>query len=400
MHQARELLRDKSHPLVSVIVPVYNVVSYLEECLDSIVDQTYVNLEIILVDDGSEDGSAGICDTYADKDRRIRVLHQENLGVVSARQNGVRHATGYYLCFVDADDRIDSGMIDFFINNIGQCDLITSACFYENAFGTYEIWKDALEPGIYENEKQMRYLIDNMILYQNRPDVGLQPYLVIKMYRTGLVKNVIEEVDPNISYSEDRDLLYRCILRARSVRITHESFYYYRFRADSAMRRINKNFLHDLNCLYLSLEKAFAKHRQKESLMRQLQMFITTRLYSAAKYMGFFPGMGIEGYVFPFSDLDRGCRIVLYGAGKVGQAYYRQIFRQKLLKMVLWVDMDWKKYEKQSLPVSSPEFLGKCDYTYLVIAVKRKEAADEIRAMLMEQGILEEKILWRVPAVI
>lgn len=387
-------------PLVSVVVPVYNVVSYLEECLDSLIGQTYEQLEIILVDDGSRDGSDRICDIYVEKDCRIRVLHQKNCGVVVARQNGVRRATGDYLCFVDADDRVDSGMIDFFIKNIGKCDLITSACFYENASGTYEIWKDALEPGIYGNKKKIQYLIDNMILYQNRPDVGLQPYLVIKMYRTGLVKDAIKEVDSNISYSEDRDLLYRCVLRAESVRITHESFYYYRFRSDSAMHRVNKNFLHDLNRLYLSLEKAFEEHPQKESLMCQLQMFITLRLYSAAKFMGFFPDTGIEGYVFPFSELEKGSRIVLYGAGKVGQAYYRQIFRQKLLKMVLWVDKDWKKYEKQSLPVSSPEILEGYDYHYLIIAVKSKEAADEIRRMLMEQGILEEKVLWRVPAVI
>lgn len=399
MGKVKEVRMEENDPLVSVIVPVYNVAAYLEECLISIIDQTYKSLEIILVDDGSEDGSGGICDVYAGRDSRIKVLHQENRGVVMARRSGVGQAAGDYICFIDADDRIDSSMIAFFMENIGECDLITSACFHENAFGTYEIWRDALEPGIYKEER-LKYLIDNMILYHNLPEVGLQPYIVIKMYRAELAKSVIAKVEPNISYSEDRDFLYQCVLNAKAVRITHDCFYYYRYREDSAMHKVNKNFLHDLNRLYLSLERAFEVHEQKESLMRQLQKFITMRLYSTAKFMDFFPGIGLEGYVFPFSDIENGSRVVLYGAGNVGQAYYWQICRQKLLKIILWVDKDWKKYEKQSIQVSSPEILGEYDYAYLIIAVKGKELADEIRISLIQQGVSKEKILWRVPAVI
>ncbi len=392
--------RDKETlPLVSVIVPVYNVKLYLEECLDSIIAQTYKNLEILLVDDGSGDGSAEICDMYADKDFRIKVYHQENCGVVTARRSGVRQAAGRYVCFIDADDKIESGMIAFLVENIETCDLITSACFHETASGTYEIWKDALEPGIYKEER-LRYLIDNMILCHNLPEVGLQPYMVLKMYRAELAKEIIEKVNVHISYSEDRDFLYQCVLKAESVRITHACFYYYRYRADSAMNKVNKNFLHDLNGLYLSLERAFANHEQKESLLRQLQNFVVMRLYSTARFMGFFPEIGMGGYVFPFSDMESGSSVILYGAGKVGRAYYWQIWRQKLIKIVLWVDKDWKKYENQSVPVHSPELIGTYEYTYLVIAVKEKELADEIRRSLIKQGVPGEKILWRVPAMI
>lgn len=399
MRKANESPTERNFPLVSVIVPVYNVAPYLEECLDSIIAQTYKNLEIILVDDGSVDGSAGICDVYASRDFRIKVLHQENCGVVMARKKGVGQATGNYICFIDADDRIDCGMIAFFIENIGDCDVVTSACFHENASGTYEIWKDALEAGIYRGER-LRYLIDNMILYHNLPEVGLQPYIVIKMYRAELAKAVSDKVDSDISYSEDRDFLYRCVLNAKAVRITQDCFYYYRYREDSAMHKVNKNFLSDLNRLYLSLERAFEIHEQKESLLRQLQTFIIMRLYSAAKFMGFSTDIGIEGYVFPFSDVENGSRVVLYGAGAVGRAYYWQICRQKFLKIVLWVDQDWKRYENQPIPVYSPEILGRYDYDYLIIAVKRKELADEIRTSLVKQGALKEKILWRAPAMI
>ena len=93
--------------LISVIVPVYNAEKYLRECLDSIVNQTYHNIEIILVDDGSTDASGAICDEYADKDIRIKVIHSANKGVTAARINAFETSSGDYITFVDADDFLD-----------------------------------------------------------------------------------------------------------------------------------------------------------------------------------------------------------------------------------------------------------------------------------------------------
>ena len=95
---------NMSHDLISIIIPVYNVEHYLAECLDSVLAQTYKNLEIILVDDGSIDGSGQICDNYAGKDSRIKVIHQTNAGVSAARNKGLKVAKGEYIGFVDADD--------------------------------------------------------------------------------------------------------------------------------------------------------------------------------------------------------------------------------------------------------------------------------------------------------
>lgn len=97
--------------LISVIVPVYNVENYLCKCVDSIINQTYNNLEIILVDDGSTDGSASICDEYVLKDSRVKVIHKENGGVSSARNIGIAEASGEYICFVDSDDWLE---LDYF----------------------------------------------------------------------------------------------------------------------------------------------------------------------------------------------------------------------------------------------------------------------------------------------
>ena len=101
-----------SEALISIIVPVYNTEKFIHKCLDSIAAQTYTNWEAILIDDGSPDSCGIICDEYAVKDKRFKVIHQENKGVVTARNNAIAKATGEYLAFVDSDDFIEPTMLE------------------------------------------------------------------------------------------------------------------------------------------------------------------------------------------------------------------------------------------------------------------------------------------------
>ena len=103
---------EQVNPLISVIIPVYNIEAYIADCVESIMNQTYQNLQIILVDDGSDDGSGAICNQYADLDQRIEVIHQPNKGLVSARKNGLKRAKGDYIGFVDGDDYIETEMYE------------------------------------------------------------------------------------------------------------------------------------------------------------------------------------------------------------------------------------------------------------------------------------------------
>ena len=109
--------------LISVIVPVYNTEKYIEKCVMSILNQTYKNLEIILIDDGSTDNSPQICDSLAEKDNRITVIHQPNGGVSSARNIGLDNTHGDYITFVDSDDYIEPNMIEFLSENIGDTNI-------------------------------------------------------------------------------------------------------------------------------------------------------------------------------------------------------------------------------------------------------------------------------------
>lgn len=390
----------ETNPLVSVVVPVYNAGAYFSDCLESIAGQTYENLEAILVDDGSTDGSSGMCDAFAKKDSRFRVIHQQNMGAASARTAGIVCASGKYICFVDADDKIDAEMIGFFIENIGECDLLTSGCACEDAPGVWNMRMDSFNEGVYNTKETLDYFISNMIIFEKRFEDGVLPFLVNKLYKTEIIKEVSQEINLSIVYAEDRDLLFRYILKISSVCVVHQNFYYYRYRSDSIMRMINKNFMSDLNNLYLSLEKAFAGHPKEKCLLYQLRLFILSRIYTIPLFMGFSANEWLTGYVFPFSELERESRIILYGAGSVGIRYYQQIHRQNQLCLVLWVDRNWKDYEAGSMPVSSPKLISGSKYDYIIIAVKRKELADEIRNELADMGVQEDQILWRPPAIL
>ena len=128
----------QNEPLISVIVPVYKVEQYLDRCVQSIVDQTYKNLEIILVDDGSPDNCPAMCDAWAEKDDRVQVIHKENGGVSSARNVGLDAVTGSYIAFVDADDWIESDMLEFLLHNIIEFKADISGCTFSKDFSGNE----------------------------------------------------------------------------------------------------------------------------------------------------------------------------------------------------------------------------------------------------------------------
>ncbi len=122
--------------LISIIVPVYQVESYLDDCIKSLINQTYTNIEILLIDDGSTDKSGQICDEYAQKDKRIKVIHQKNKGLSGARNTGLRQTNGEYIAFVDSDDVVAAEYIEVLYNILKEHDAQISICSYiksENA---------------------------------------------------------------------------------------------------------------------------------------------------------------------------------------------------------------------------------------------------------------------------
>ena len=146
-------------PLISFIVPIYNVERYLQKCVDSILAQSYSNIEVVLVDDGSTDESVAICDSYANRDKRVQVIHKENGGASSARNEGLSFAHGSYIAFIDSDDYVSPSMAEKLLDAISKTDSDLAMCnfAYTDELGNItESFSDDTKAGEYRPEELLR----------------------------------------------------------------------------------------------------------------------------------------------------------------------------------------------------------------------------------------------------
>ena len=202
--------------VVSIIVPVYKVEQYLDRCVQSIVDQTYKNLEIILVDDGSPDNCPAMCNAWADKDSRVRVLHKENGGVSSARNAGLDAATGSYITFVDADDWLEPVAMEILLEQAVStgADIVVGNYYFDYVDGRSaqaltaekQIWK--------QDEIVRAYVMDH-----------IRPEACNKLYTGASIGNL--RFDPSIGYGEDLLFNYYALSKARVVAQTNVCCYHY-----------------------------------------------------------------------------------------------------------------------------------------------------------------------------
>lgn len=205
-------------PLISIIVPVYNVESYLSRCLDSILVQTLTNFEIIAVDDGSPDNCGKILDEYSHKDKRIKVIHKENGGVSSARNVGLDAATGEYIGFVDPDDYIEYDMYEFLYNEAKSGDFDIVQCNYaqvdrdENV--TYRL--DHIESREYTDANALVCAFFNN---------DIRSCAWNKLFRHEVVEGV--RFLPELRIAEDKLFVHDCLKNAKRLKITDKYCYYY-----------------------------------------------------------------------------------------------------------------------------------------------------------------------------
>lgn len=209
-------------PLISIIVPVYKVEDYLDECVRSIVNQTYEKIEIILVDDGSPDRCPEICDKWVLKDSRIRVIHKKNEGLSSARNSGLDTAQGSYIGFVDSDDFIHPQMYEKMLGAIEASDKKMAYCSWIRAFpdGTQTKIESCLPKGTMD----MREAMDAVFLDQINVSVWS------KLYHRSIFEHLRFPVGEN---NEDLPLIIPTVFEARGIANTGESLYYYRERENS-----------------------------------------------------------------------------------------------------------------------------------------------------------------------
>ncbi len=218
--------------LISIIVPVYNVKDYLERCLSSILNQSYKNIEIILIDDGSTDKSSDICDIFSKNDSRIRVIHTNNNGVSYARNLGIESINGKYFIFIDSDDYIKPEMIENLYNNIIKFDCDISICNVVKVDKNGKI----IELPIMDNKKRILSQKEfASLLYNNKMVHG---YPINKLIKTKCTENI--RFDTNIYHLEDWD--YLCRLSKNINKAIYDSSNYYYYYVDRNNSAVHSTF--------------------------------------------------------------------------------------------------------------------------------------------------------------
>lgn len=219
----------RNEELISIIIPIFNMSKYLEKCIDSVINQTYKNLEIILIDDGSTDNSGEICDRYLQKDNRIKVVHQKNQGVSAARNEGLKHATGYYIGFVDPDDFIESKMYEIIINDIkeNQCDIGICGIRSKNE-DDITLKEDRKQENIVMNKKKfLNILIQDKMIATSVWD---------KVFKSELIKE--KRFNEKRVVGEDFELILEVINNKKIKAVYNSScLYNYLIREKSASRK-------------------------------------------------------------------------------------------------------------------------------------------------------------------
>ena len=218
---------------ISVIVPVYNVEQYLERCVDSIINQTYTNLEIILVNDGSTDNSGKLCDELAKKDERIRVIHKENGGLSDARNRGIDESESDLVGFIDSDDYIDSDMYEVLLKNLNDTDADLSMCaLYDVYNNTPEAQVTNKETWKLSSEQAIKMVMEAKILSVTA---------VNKLYRKSLFTDLKFEVG---KIAEDAFIMIKLLDKCEKIVATNEKKYYYVHRENSiTTQKFSKKFL-------------------------------------------------------------------------------------------------------------------------------------------------------------
>ena len=251
---------------ISVIVPIYKVEEYLHRCIDSIINQTYTNLEIILVDDGSPDNCPMICDEYAKKDSRIRVIHKKNGGLSDARNAGIDIATGEYIMFIDSDDFVDIEMMESMMKNIIDNNVDMVVCNIKYVYEDREVVKYNQADRILDKYEAMEeYLKDGIV----------QAVAWNKLYKKSLINDMRYKIGKT---NEDEFFTYKVVDKTDKIYYNSRSFYNYIQRGSSIMGKYSIKRLDGVEASYERLN--FIKEKYPTLYEKEKQTFVNLCIYS------------------------------------------------------------------------------------------------------------------------
>lgn len=378
--------------LISVIVPIYRVEKYLAQCIESIMNQTYSNLEIILVDDGSDDSCGKMCDDFAMADERIVVIHKENQGLNNARKSGLLASSGEYVAYLDGDDWIERNMYEKLLDCIKKdgTDIVESGIF-ENCKSVERYISPLLEDGKYVyqdfiNKVEYRALYTGQFF-----ESAISPYLCNKLFKKKCVEKY-QLWEGNIQdVLNDNLVTYPAIIASKSLSVMNEGFYHYRLNNNS-IKHTNSNkrdivLLEAYEGYWTRLKDNFFVDNAKEQILYYCMYHLLCRIPFV------FDHKSDNKWLMPYGGIPKQSKVVLYGAGSVGIHLYSYIKNETDIEIIGWLDKKFDSVNEKN-PVVSPYEIRNMEYDFVIISIMKKRFVDEVRKNLNELGISEKKIRW------
>lgn len=380
--------------MISIIVPIYKIENFLPECIESLLAQTYQNIEIILVDDGSPDRCPKICDNYAAKFSNIKVVHKANGGLVSARQAGILCSRGEYIGYVDGDDWVERDMFRQLLQFQLEYDADIVVSGFTKEIGNFTTLNfNSIPCGVYDETLLKRIIFPRMLYDADSNIPGIYTYVWNKMFRRSVIYEKQMVIPQEISIGEDAALVYPALLKSSKVCVTENAGYHYRQRANSML----KNFEHysilcqRIRSLRQFLFKALTDAKEFQYLSSQIENYVLLMLISLTGGVVELNGkINFFGYD---KSISQG-RILLYGAGTVGQHLYRALTSKNCanFSVVQWVDPDYFIYREHGLKVDDVHSINTENVDLIIIAMLDKFKSCAARKSLIDLGVPPDKI--------
>jgi glycosyltransferase involved in cell wall biosynthesis len=379
-----------NNPLVSIIIPVYNSEAFLDKCIQSAINQSYKNIEIILINDGSIDSSGEICDNYSSIDSRIKTIHKNNGGLVSSRKTGLKASTGEYVLYIDGDDWIELDIIKNYIDQVlkHNADVVVSS-HITNLEGREDILMNPLPSGVYNKDKLKSIIYPKMLYTGNFSQFGIFSYSWGKLYRKEILLEHQLKVDESITIGEDALCLYPTLLDANVLVILEQPGYHYRQRADSLIKTLRKIEISKMQKVYNDLKNIFLDKGVLDIMLPQLQHYLLSLLVINTEG----PNSGDTTTLYPFNEVNPSGNVVIYGGGTFGQHMYKKILNCKKYNVVAWIDEKHKHYSKLNLPVTGFTKTKHTQYDTILIALIDENNSHQAYLKLVKHGVDASKII-------
>ena len=381
----------------SVIIPVYNCEDYIKESVYSVLNQTYTDFDLFIVDDGSTDNTAAVCDKLAKADTRIKVIHKANGGQQSARNAGIEASDSRFIVFLDADDYLDTHTLCIMKKDMEGVDYACYAMNCQKSDGQWEISENGIGGDKKYYGADFDFIVDNILWAHDEsvvPGVALlKNSACAKCYRTDLVKEMYRGTDIRIKVEEDFIFTFSYLLQCSSVYVSRKPVYYYRYNDNSIDRNFHLDFLGERVVYYKFLNSLIKKHPRYESLKEQLSIrtFYTT-LNGMYTYMGI--NHPLPKYKLPKLNWKEE-NFVIYGAGNMGRDVVQQLDAVNIHpQAIIDVKAEGNLY---GVSISSLDKLQEIECDFIYIAVADEKRAYEIRSNLHQLGIDDKKIYWEEP---